>query len=125
MSGKKPSIFVTNFSANDEWLAQISTDLDREEHETLLDLLKEFQDCFAKTEDELGRCKVIQKRINTGNANPIHQPPCKSARKERKIIQKQVQNMLASSIIEPSSSPWSSPVVLVKNKCGAWRFCID
>jgi len=43
----------------------------------------------------------------------------------QKIIDDEVEEMLRNGIIEPSASPWSSPVVIVKKKDGRPRFCID
>lgn len=59
---------------------------------------------------------VVQHQIDTGLSLPIHPPPYVSAWRGHELIQSQTREMLRNQVITPSSSPWASPVVLVKKK---------
>ena len=43
----------------------------------------------------------------------------------REVIGKMVKEMQDRGIVQPSVSPWASPVVLVPKKDGSLRFCVD
>lgn len=103
----------------------IDPDLPPAQSAALARLLASYRDIFDLDDRPLGQTSLVKHRINTGDAAPIHRRPYRVSASERQIIQAEVNKMLTKGIIEPSSSPWASPVVLVKKKDNTWRFCID
>ncbi|GFX35682.1 retrovirus-related Pol polyprotein from transposon 297 [Trichonephila clavipes] len=67
----------------------------------------------------------VKHRIFTGDHAPINQRAYRVSPTERRIIHEEGQKMLDEGIVQPSESPWSSPVVLLRKKDGSWRFCVD
>ena len=104
---------------------QSRDNLSEEEREELLTLLLMYEDVLADKDEELGRTPVVQHSIVTGDAPPIKQPsrPIPVARQHE--VCKLLDEMLQKDVIQPSASPWASPVVLVQKKDGTMRFCID
>jgi len=71
------------------------------------------------------RATPVQIKLNSPDVRPIRQNLRAKARREKEIIDREVQSMLESGVIRESRSPWSSPIQIVKKKDGSNRFCID
>lgn len=88
-------------------------------------LLETFAGIF-KTPTQLPPAREIEHRITLKEgSDPVNVRPYRYAHFQKEEIEKQVNEMLQSGLIRPSSSPFSSPVLLVKKKDGSWRFCTD
>ncbi|GBN08843.1 Transposon Ty3-I Gag-Pol polyprotein [Araneus ventricosus] len=68
---------------------------------------------------------MTQHRINTGNHPPIKQYPRRLSLATKEEAERLVKKIVDSGIIEESSGPWASPIVLVKKKDVSTRFCVD
>ena len=69
--------------------------------------------------------KLPELRINTGNHKPIAISRYRLGKPREELIEQEVQKLLKNQIIQKSSSPWCSPVVIAPKKDGTKRLCID
>ena len=91
----------------------------------LADLLTEFQGSFSKDEWDIGLTHLAEHSINTGNAEPIKQSPRRVPMAYAKEEKKAIEDLLEKGVIRKSTSPWASPIVLVRKKNGTVRPCVD
>ncbi|KAL1258013.1 hypothetical protein QQF64_011257 [Cirrhinus molitorella] len=85
-------------------------------------LIGQFSDVFSPRP---GRTHVLQHDIRTPPGVIARQRPYRVPEARRQAIEEEVQEMLKLGVIEPSRSPWSSPIVMVPKPDGTLRFCND
>lgn len=76
-------------------------------------------------DDRLGRTDKITMTIDTGDAKPFKKKPFVMSPYMQKILNEELDEMLKLGVVEPSNSPWCSPVLLVKKKNGEYRLVYD
>ncbi|GFY13598.1 transposon Tf2-6 polyprotein [Trichonephila clavipes] len=94
----------------------MSPELSDEQRNKLSELLRKFSGLFTKTDKSTAAKTNVKHRIFTGDHAPINQRAYRVSPTERRIIHEKVQKMLDESIVQPSESPWSSPIVLRHEK---------
>ena len=102
-----------------------SEKMNDDEKKQLRMVLIKYQNVFSKDSKDLEVKNLVEHRINTGDAAPIRQPPRRIPLAKMKEAEEEIKDMASRGIIEPSNSPWSSPVMLVRKKDGSTRFCVD
>ena len=107
-------------------LDQTSRDFDITQQCRLADVLLHYSDLFPTPGSTLtGHTDAVEHEIDTGDSSPIRCAPRRMSPQKMKKEEECVTEMLTGGQIEPSDSPWSSPVVLVTKKDGGTRFCVD
>ena len=108
-----------------DMVKQAEQSLTEEQKHQLYALLLEHHSLFATGEQDVGHTSKVQHKIDTGTNRPIRQSVRRVPQMRRQEAKKLIDDMLARDVIQPSNSPWASPVVLVPKKDGSLRFCID
>ncbi len=80
---------------------------------------------ILSSKDRLGLTNKITMNIDTGDAKPFKLQQYLMSPFMINILNKELDEMLKLGVVEPSHSPWNSPVLLVKKASGEHRLCFD
>ena len=95
------------------------------EQRNIRNMICNFSDVFSVNDMDLGRTHLTQHEIPTGDSRPVKQPPRRVPMALVKEEAEAIQNLRRQGVIRESSSPWASPIVLVRKKNGKIRPCVD
>ena len=90
----------------------------------LTHLLESYRDIFSHNDEDIGQTPMLEHTINT-QGPPVRLPYLSQNPTVRREEAEQVQQMLESGVIRPSSSPWVSLVIMVQKKESKLCFCLD
>ena len=101
---------------------KINTELDTNQAKEVSKLLKDFSDVFT---DIPGTTDLVEHDIVLTSSQPVRSRPYPVPYALKHEIRKEIDNMLDMDIIQPCTSSYASPVVIVKKSDGTNRFCCD
>ena len=110
---------------NSEWIRSIDKKVQHlsvSQRNDIKQLIHEFQDIFP---DSPPKTSCIRHDVDVGDVRPIKQHPYRVNPVKDAAMAKEVDYMLKHDIIEPSSSSWSTPCILVAKPDGSNRFVTD
>ena len=108
----------------DTWKDDVDlTHLPSEKRDAIYQLLGKHRHMW---DGRLGRVHATEHRIDLNpGSKPVHAQPYRAGPRAREMETQEVYRMLKAGVIEPASTEWASPVVLVPKPDGTMRFCVD
>lgn len=133
----KPTINIDKLSErkSKDRIEYIESKLDlshnsNEECKLIKKLITEFNDIFYVEGDGMTFVKNCEHRIFTKpGTNPVNTKQYRIPHSQKEIVQDKIKEMLKDDVIEPSTSLWNSPLLIVPKKSAddhkEYRFCVD
>ncbi len=99
--------------------------LNEDDRRRVMKLLEENRDVFSRDSQDLGFTDTVQHEIPLVDNAPFRLPYRKIPAKQFQEVREHLAGLQKSGVIRPSTSPYASPIVLVRKKDGTMRMCVD
>jgi len=110
---------------SNDWVTANIGRTNPEEKKLLEELLTNYSACLANELPKGHTARLPPFKIELNDYTPIRQRPYRSSVVQMAEVRNQLDKLLKSNAVEPCTSPWNAPIVIVSKKDGSSRFCID
>lgn len=100
-----------------------SLECSEQEKVTIEKFFLEFQDLFR--EDQVGYTDVIKCNIPLVDEAPVRYAYRRIPPKDYQDVWEHIQGLISKGVVTPSTSPYASPIVILRKKDGDIRMCVD
>ncbi|XP_054872643.1 uncharacterized protein LOC129350363 [Amphiprion ocellaris] len=88
-------------------------------------LLRKYTSVFSAHDGDLGCTNLLSHDIPLLDEVPVRQRYRRIPPSEYEVVKEHINQLLESQVIRESSSPYASPIVLLRKKDGSLRMCMD
>jgi hypothetical protein len=88
-------------------------------------ILWENREVLAETNDTMGLCTAYKPRIPLNTNQPVFTPQYQIPFQMRQAMSEAIKAFLKIGVIQPSSSPYNSPSLMVPKRDGGFRLVVD
>ncbi|XP_077378012.1 uncharacterized protein LOC144019084 [Festucalex cinctus] len=96
-----------------------------EEQVEVRSVLQKYSSVFSVHDGDLGCTNLISHNIPLLDDVPVRQRYRRIPPSEYEDVKAHINQLLEAQVIKESSSPYASPIVLVRKKDGSLRLCVD
>ena len=94
------------------------------------ELCEQYGEAFCKSNEDIGRTKLVKMDIDTGDSPPVSSRPYTLPLKHYEWVQREIESLECAGVITKSMSKWASPIVIVPKKSAPGeppkrRLCVD
>ncbi|KAJ8017850.1 hypothetical protein HOLleu_44491 [Holothuria leucospilota] len=101
------------------------TGLDENQQKQAEQLLLDNLDVFATSDEDLGYTETVKHNIPTLTDEPVKQTYRRIPPTQLEEVREHLRQLLQRGVIRESTSPYASPIVLVRKTDGSLRLCVD
>lgn len=95
----------------------------------ILSLCHNYTNVFALPDDRMTVNNFYRQKLRLKDESPVYVKNYRLPRSQKEEIERQVSKLFANDLIEPSTSSFNSPLIVVPKKSlngeKKWRMCVD